>query len=349
MINLEVNKQLPVIQTNFDMVKASLSESIKKYKGLIVTAEGLKECKADQKELASMRIKIDNYRKEIKKEVSKPITEFEDNCKTLIALIANAENPLKEGISIFDQKVRDTNRKNAEEIIESAIIQHGLNEKYASQLTVLEKYCNLTAKSSDIKNDVETRLFLLLQEQETEIETLQIMVDAILNVNKNIDAKLSIYDFQSLIDMKVSPVKIMAEINARGERIRKAEVQAIEDKKARAEKEVLDRIARAEREALAKAEIERKNIEKETERIRAAGLTKIIPVEEIKTESVIEPEFEFPIELELKPIYFIEMRIEGNLDEIKALSQFLKDRQYKYLATKKGELNAFNDGTAKTN
>lgn len=342
MEDIKLEKQLPVITMNFAEVKASLVAGAEKYKNIIVTEDGLKDCKIMQKELASTRIKLDNYRKEIKGEMMKPVTVFEDQCKTLIDLVVKVENPLKDGISVFDQKKKDANRKIAEDIILNAITEYELNEKYGKQLTVVDKYCNLTAKASDVKTDVEQRVFLLLQEQTREIETLQIMKDTIENINKNIDAKLSIQDFQAMIDMNSSPVRIMAQINARGERIREAELQAIEDRKAKAEKEVLDRIARAEREAIAKVEIERKNREIEAEKIRIANLPKEI-IQEIKKEVVpIQEHIEVPIpqstEEPIKPktLYFIEMRVEGNLDEIKALSQFLRDREYKYVATNKG-------------
>jgi hypothetical protein len=274
MINLEVNQILPVIQTNFDMVKASLIEEIAKYKGLVVMEEDLKGCKADQKELASMRTQIDNYRKDIKREAEKPIKAFEEQCKELIGLIVEAETPLKEGIAVFDQKKRDANKKIAEDIILEAIAEHGLNEKYSCQLTVLDKYMNLTAKPSEVKNDVEQRLFLLLQEQEQEAEVLQIMTDTIENCNKNIDAKMSMEDFQSLIDAKASPVKVMQEIQARAERIKIAEEKAVAEKAARAEKEVQERIAKAEREAAEKAAAEERQAALERERLAVLEVQK---------------------------------------------------------------------------
>jgi len=334
-----LNKQLPVISMNFAEVKASLIEGAEKYKNIIVTEDGLKDCKATQKDLASTRIKLDNYRKEIKKEMSKPIEMFESQCKELIALVAEVENPIKEGITVFDQKKKDANRKIAEDIITEAIKEHGLNEKYSSGLNVLDKYTNLTSKPSDVKNDVEQRLFILLQEQQQEEECLQIMKDTIENVNKNIDAKLSLEDFQSLLDMKASPVKIMQEINARAERIKFNELKAVAEKEARAEKEVLERIAKAEREAVIKAEnlarIERELKEEKEREVKALNQNIVIEVDPIK--EVIIPVIEREIQLNEK-MYFIEMRVEGTLQEIKNLSQFLRDNKYNYNATDKGEM-----------
>lgn len=223
-LDLRVIKQeQPVIEINFEEIKSNLSESVKEYSGLIVTDDTLPICKAKQKELAGIRVKIDNYRKEVKKAMSKPIDEFEAKCKQLIGLVEEAEKPLKEGIQVFDDKKREEKRQIAIGIIQAAIEQHGLKPKYAEQLHVLDKYTNLTAKASDVREDVEQRVFILLGEQKKEEEMLEIIQDTIDTVNKTIKTPLSMADFQRLIDIGVSPKDIIAEVNKRAEKIREAE------------------------------------------------------------------------------------------------------------------------------
>ena len=82
-----LKEQLPVIQINFDEMKNALTETLDYYEGIIVAEDNLCECKEAQRELAGVRIKIDNYRKDKKKELSKPIIDFEDQCKELIKLV----------------------------------------------------------------------------------------------------------------------------------------------------------------------------------------------------------------------------------------------------------------------
>ena len=168
-IKLEVKKEvMPVIQINFEELKENLTASLKKYKNMVVTAETLPACKAQKKELASLRTKVDNYRKTKKKELSEPITAFEAQCKELIALISDAEKPLEEGIQVFDDKKRDAKRNFAQGAILEVVKELGLTEKYAIQLTVLDKYCNLTAKEIDVRNDIEQRGLVLQGEQKKE-------------------------------------------------------------------------------------------------------------------------------------------------------------------------------------
>ena len=351
MIDIKLEKQLPVVQINFEEVKASLIAGSEKYKNLVVTEDGLKDCKTMQKELSSTRIKLDNYRKEVKKEMTKPITKFEDECKTLIALVTEVESPLKAGIEIFNQKARDEKKEIAIKIISEFITENKLEYKFSRELTVIDKYMNLTAKESEVSDDVSKRGFLLLQQQKTEIETLQIMNDTIVNLNKNIDAKLSIEDFQSLIDTNTSPVKIMAEINSRAERIKVNEIKAIEDRKVKAEKETLERIAKAEREAVEKTRIEERNVRIVEENIEAEKLKTLKEKERLNN---VEYEAKLKLEhgakfremnrnIDLEPttekLYFIDMKVtNATLTEVRALSQFLKDNNYNYKATNKGAM-----------
>lgn len=223
-LNLNITEQqLPVISFNFEEMKEALKVRLSEYNGLVVTDGNLSICKAQQKDLAGMRIKIDNYRKDTKKEMSKPIVEFEDKCKQLIKLIEDAEKPLKEGIQVFDDKKRDEKRKVAEQIIKVVVIEKGLEEKYAKQLTVSDKYTLLGAKASEVREDVEQRAFILLGEQNKEKEMQEIIQDTIDNANKTIKAQMKIEDFQRLIDRGMSPKDVITEINARAEQIRLAE------------------------------------------------------------------------------------------------------------------------------
>lgn len=330
MKEIELSKQLPVVTMNFEEVKASLIETTEKYKNFIVTEEGLKDCKATQKELAAVRNKIDTYRKEIKKEMEQPIKAFEVQCKELIGLIADAEQPIKDGILVFDDKKREEKRLKAEELIVQAVAEYGLNEEYAKQLTVLDKYMNLSGTNKAVVEDIEVRALSLQKEQLADTERVQIVADTIENVNKNIDAKLCVEDFQNLLDTKASTVKIIQDINARADRIKASEEKAIADRKAKAEKEVLERIAAAEREVLARAAAERQALAK-------AAAEKVEPTP-VKEPVIIQPE---PIQrphvtTKAEPLRFINMKVTGTKSDLMVLSGYLKASGYNYEVIEQG-------------
>ncbi len=96
--------QAPKIAINYETLSAELDKFLVDYTGLVVTEQTLAGCKAAQKELAGLRVKIDTYRKDKKKELEKPIKDFEAQCKELISLVDSVEQPIKEGIKVFDDR-----------------------------------------------------------------------------------------------------------------------------------------------------------------------------------------------------------------------------------------------------
>ena len=358
MIDIKLEKQLPVVQINFDEVKASLVSGSEKYRNLVVTDENLKDCKIMQKELSKTKNDLDTYRKTIKKEMLIPVTNFENQCKTLIGLVVDVETPIKESILIFDDKAREVKRGIAQEHINKLTTDLVLNDKYSSQLIVSSEYLTVAMSVKKIKEDIEKRALLLQQEQQQEADNLQIIKNTIETVNKGIDAKILLEDFKTEIELNPA-VNVIANINARAERIKANELKAIEDRKLKAEKEVLERIAKAEQEAAEKTRVEERNIriaKEEAEYVEKMKLKVIEENEAIekhkeeleknKATEKLEQEAklrEMARNVDLEPttekLYFIDMRVENaTIAEVKALSQFLKDNNYKYKAIDKGEM-----------
>lgn len=294
-----LNKQLPIINMNFEEVKASLIETTEKYKGIIVTEEGLKDCKATQKELAGVRNKIDDYRKVIKREMEKPIKAFEGQCKELIGLVEEAEKPIKDGILIFDNKRRDEKKLKALELISECVQTLGLEEKYASRLTVLDKYLNLNGSVKSVREDIELRGNMLKNEQSMEkakYEMLKATIETTLeSINKTIKTPLKYEDFQKYIDFGWDAARIIKEINDRAELIREAE--------------------------------------RPKEEPKAVENVEVPKQEEPKKEEVIQPQTEPQKE---EPLYFVDIKVIHTMENITKLSQFLKDNGYEYLVKSKG-------------
>lgn len=226
-MDIQVNKQLPVITINFEEVKANLIANTEKYKELVVTEDSLKDCKATQKDLAGLRNKIDGYRKEVKKEMEKPIKEFEGQCKELIGLIEEVEKPIKLGIVEFDNKRKEAKRMAAQATILDYIEKLGLEKKYADQLTVLDKYLNLSASAKSVVEDIEQRANMLKQQQNSDkakAEMLKATIETTLEaVNKTIKTPLEYKDFEKYIELGWDIAKIVREINDKADLIRKAE------------------------------------------------------------------------------------------------------------------------------
>ena len=231
-MDIEVKEfQPPKIVINYDTLKAELEKHLKVYSGLIVTAETLDGSKAAQKELASLRVKIDTYRKEKKKEIEKPIKEFEDQCKELVALVESVEKPIKEGIKVFDDQKREEKRQKALQLAAEVVEAAGLNEKYADKLDVIDKYMNLTATAKAVKEDLETRAFALKIEQDREEERLEIINSVIDSENQKLKTKLTTDMFNRMIDSEASTSTIIEEIKLRAAVLYEAENKPVEPPK----------------------------------------------------------------------------------------------------------------------
>lgn len=215
--------QAPVIEINFYELKAELEKNLKDYTGLVVTEETLKGCKSAQKELAAVRTNINRYRIDKKKDLSMPINDFEKKCKELVDLIKKVEQPIKDGIQVYDDKKRDEKRVAAEKIIAEVAKETGLNAEYAKRLTVLDKYLNLSGSKKAVQEDVETRAFALKVEQDREQERLNIIQETISLENERLNTKLSLDDFTFLVNNGYPTHQIIGEIKSRANKIYAAE------------------------------------------------------------------------------------------------------------------------------
>lgn len=223
--------QAPKIVINYEELKAELEKSLETYRGLIVTEETLAGGKAAQKELASLRVKIDGYRKEKKKDMEQPIKAFEAQCKELIALVESVEQPIKDGIKVFDDQKREEKRQTALQLAAKVAEATGLNEKYTAKLDVLEKYMNLTATVKGVTEDLETRAFALKVEQDREAERLDIINTVLESENARLNTKLQLSMWQRDIDADVPTSAIIEKIKTQAVVVYEAENKPKEPEK----------------------------------------------------------------------------------------------------------------------
>lgn len=202
----------PVITINYEDLTKQLNGLLEEYKDLVVTEETLKGCKAAQKELAGLRNDIETYRKDRKKEAEQPIKAFEEQCKSLVNLIKEVEIPIKDGIAYFDNKRREEKRELAKEIIAEECKKAGLNEKYSAQCLVLDKYTNLSATESGVREDVSQQCFALKIEQDREAERDKLIEETIEFENRKLKNKFSVDDIQRVVDLSADTSKIVSAI-----------------------------------------------------------------------------------------------------------------------------------------
>lgn len=202
-MQLETIKLVPgELIFNFDELKGQLSERLENYKGLVVTEENEREVTKDKAELNKLVKAIDDYRKNQKKEMSAPITEFENKCKELTSLVTNVVTPIADQLKAFEDARKEEKRTEVQRQVEKVINDLGLNQTYSSQLDIIDKYLNKTQKLTDTINDLEKRGKILKQAQDQEEllekakrEKIDLIQKTIEDINKKYQLDFKISDF----------------------------------------------------------------------------------------------------------------------------------------------------------
>lgn len=202
-MQLETIKLVPgELIFNFDELKGQLSERLENYKGLVVTEDNEREVTKDKAELNKLVKAIDDYRKNQKKEMSAPITEFENKCKELTSLVTNVVTPIADQLKAFEDARKEEKRTEVHRQVEKVINDLGLNQTYSSQLDIIDKYLNKTQKLTDTINDLEKRGKILKQAQDQEEllekakrEKIDLIQKTIEDINKKYQLDFKISDF----------------------------------------------------------------------------------------------------------------------------------------------------------
>lgn len=189
---------------NFDEVNKMLDTMLDSLKGRAVTADSLKADKQDAKKLASLRVSIDKYRKERKKEAEATIKDFEDKCKCLVTKVQQVEKPLNDQIEAYNDLVRQEKKAYAEETIGKAIIKFGLDPKRAARLAIKPEYLNLTQTKKFVAEDVENEAVTLKIEQDKEAKILADALALINVLNETVEQKQSLDDFKTITDYAIA-------------------------------------------------------------------------------------------------------------------------------------------------
>jgi hypothetical protein len=115
-----VDSTLPVVTSNFDKLKANLTEKLKKYE-LEVTQQNIPEARKLAAQLNKIAGSIDDKKKEILQRIELPTNLFKENVKELIKMCEDGRKALTNQIKVFEDKLK-------EEYLQ--LLKTELNEQY---------------------------------------------------------------------------------------------------------------------------------------------------------------------------------------------------------------------------
>lgn len=97
-------KKSEITVSHKEQFESAVRAYAKKYKGLVIDPDNIEDAKKVRAEMNKVKKGLDNKRKEIKKEFSQPLTEFEKWIKEQNEQIQNVVSPIDEGIKEMDAR-----------------------------------------------------------------------------------------------------------------------------------------------------------------------------------------------------------------------------------------------------
>jgi hypothetical protein len=298
-VELKVLENVQKLTWNFEDVKQRLTDDIKKYADLIVSETNLLDMEKTQKEIASLRIRLQKFKLAVKKDFEKPYEAFELQVKELASLIESAEKPIKDQIQKYEDDRREAKRIQCEKMICEISAELGLLEKYSSQIVVADKYLNRTQKVKDTKEDIQQKVCWFLDIQAKEIadeaaRTEKISMAKMMCefMSKELATPLTFEDVENKINsFNITELRTYIEnqVTTRKEREERAAQLALE----REEQKRIAELARQEREEQARKE-QLKRKEETAEQMKNIGYDispdNVVIVDTVKKEPAL-PKF----------------------------------------------------------
>ena len=141
------------ISFNYDELKTQLAEKLEKYKGLLVTEDGIAEAKKDRALLRKVRDALNAEKITVKKQWMEPYTEFEQKVKVLLEMCDAPAREIDEQIKAFEERKKREKRDTLEAVFREKI---GAAGEYVSFEDIFDqKWLNATCALEAATEQVE--------------------------------------------------------------------------------------------------------------------------------------------------------------------------------------------------
>ena len=284
------------IDWNYEELKQEITTRANDYKTLVYTDDNIKDAKSDRANLNKFIKVLDTKRKDVKKMMLEPYTEFESQVKELIGIIGEANNNIDSQVKAYEQKKRDEKLVKVQEIYDGIFGGSDLLSVITWERAFKPTYLNATTTLKSIK----TEMTELLERVTNELNIID-------NDNGEYQFEMKEAYLKDFNMAEALSVKRRFEENAR----RKAEYEA----KRQAELEARREREKAEAEKIANAGNLHIPKEAEAEHVKAVAndTAQSIGIEDVK-EEVIELAF----------------RVRATASQLEGLKNYLKSNNIEF-------------------
>lgn len=151
-IQVKVEQSPGIIKCNFEEIKEALKVQMTAYTSLEITEADIKERKADLATLRKIRTAVDDERKKVKKEFSKPYDEFEAEVKEVLAVIDEPIDMINGKLKEFEARRIEEKQAHLHELYEANIGDFA--EYLPYEFVANKKWDNATYSDKDILYDI---------------------------------------------------------------------------------------------------------------------------------------------------------------------------------------------------
>ena len=142
------------IDWNYEELKQEITTRANDYKTLVYTDDNIKDAKSDRANLNKFIKVLDTKRKDVKKMMLEPYTEFESQVKELIGIIGEANNNIDSQVKAYEQKKRDEKLVKVQEIYDGIFGESDLLSILTWDRVFKPTYLNATTTLKSIKTEM---------------------------------------------------------------------------------------------------------------------------------------------------------------------------------------------------
>lgn len=294
-----------VVKFNFDQLKAEAERIAAEYKGLVFTADTVKEGKKVVAELRKVKKNINDFKVKTKKELTESVKVFEEQCKDLMATF---DEPLE----FIDKQMQHFEENRVAEVLE--FIRNQFDEMYTlyqveerfRKYEVEPSWTNATKKKTDLNNEMTAIVKACEYEQKEYYNALEF-----------IEMYTEVCNAKYELNVKLTPNAFLRYVGTLSKDEIKETIEKSADSQKQQEQAYADRV-RQEEERKAQAEIERVKEE------AAREVNEVIEAVE---------EMQAPIKATDK-LFSIKLEIQGDKAQLDALKAWLDNNEMKYARIK---------------
>ena len=320
------------IEWNKAELEAAVKAKVESYKGIVYTEETLKSAKADRAELNNLLKAIEDRRKKVKEIINHPYSDFEKELKSVTALIKSQTEEIGKQIDSFEDKQKEEKKQKIQETYDSAI--GDLKEVLPFTKVFDARYLNKTYKLNTAISEVKAKI----EQVKTDLSTIESVCGKYaLNAKdvyvRTLDLSKALAEEKRLkeLEEKLEAERIRKQ-KEEEERKKAEEQRRIEAERLRKEEEERRAAeAAAQAEAQQRAELPQQNetAVQECEESVRNGLN-IPEAEQSQPAQIVDPfaaEKQEPVKEKKVRAKFFAI---GTRDQLKALTQYMKDNGIKY-------------------